>query len=716
MIPKILKKGKKGAILFTVTMVMMVLTIIMMATFVVIIAIQKQALNNFTDSQAYITAKSTLDAFIECVRVNPDNDGNGTGDYEDLREMMIGKPNGSGKNMTGGMKYPGTIHSDDQNLTDAVKYVEVTLPVTTEMGELVGKGVKVQRLDRTTFKVSVTAICGPERTETGVLKTGGNSTRTVSRTLSLSPNPSNSIFDSALVSCAGKTQLMNSKTALYGGYVNSSGSPTELNGGTNYIGRVYSKGKLNNKDDSPMDFYLSTTKKSNPSGGDMYALDFLESETGIELSCNVHNIVPTGAEADPQPPVGNPNHPIPYIYASGGSSSKVILGAVSGAVRHIGSDSAPIDIYSEGDVVIKTGTTVHGNVYARGTISGGGTITGDKQPNSSVAFPKPYAVNTYLPVGLFSDPAADTTILNQEYVTNKTSFPGSSAPTIKKCFTHNANPIVLNPAAPIKPEDLGISVMKTGSTTVAVARAGTIASWSPMADGDGALNGQVQIMLGKEDLFIVLPNLPGGTKNYMNGGTIRVYPDTSLYTDPWNHTEEYGNVYLYTAIPSGKKCKLEGNNIVYTDWYGHGTYDHSEQRQYGSKAYNGRNLETNIPSHIFWLLGGNGQFRYESGTNRFNAYIYGRDVNIGGTSWDAPAKGIQFVNTDSFYDNIPMPVGYSASKISPVYIGSSIGARSAVSGGASSIFVEPPSDNIFNAASDQLLKDFTWSVSLYKGV
>lgn len=715
MIPKIFKKNKKGAILFTVTMVMMVMVIIMMATFTVVVAIQKQAINNFTDSQAYITAKSTLDAFIECVRVNPDNDGNGKGDYDDLREMMIGKPTGSGKEMSGGMSYDGTINPNDTGLKDKIKYVEVTLPVATEMGELVGKGVKVQRLDRTTFKVSVTAISGGDRDTSGALKPAGNSVRTVSRIISLSANPSNSIFDSALVSCAGDTQLLNTDTALYGGYVNSSGGQTILNGGCTYVGRVYSKGELTDNSGSPVSIYLSTTRKADPSGGDRYELDFLESATGIRIPVNVYNMIPKGAEADPKPPVGNPNSGNPYIYASGGSSSYVILGDSGYLTRTIGEATAPIDIYSEGSITIHGGTTVYGNVYARGSITCNGTINGIKQPNSSAAFPEPYAVNSYKSVGLFADPASDDTILNQPYT--KQGYSINPTTRIRNCFGEPSGANDVSSNTLIKYADLttAVKAAKTGnngSTQYPIAYAGKMATWP---GGGSTHTGTINIMLGKEDIFIRLPDAVSGG-DYFDGGKIIVTPDSSIADDvtkPWLSASKYGNVYLYTNM-SGTSL-IKGNTEIYTDWYGNGTYDGSEKRQYGSKAYNSRLLEAEIPSHVFWLIGGSGLLKYDYGFCRYSAYIYAKDVIMGGITWDAPAKGMLFTNTDAFYDQVPVPVGGSAAKVAPMYIGSTIGAKNAVQGGPS-IFVEPPSDNIFSAAGEQSLKDFTWSVSIYKGI
>ena len=66
----ILKRNKHGVVLLSVLCIMMVLIIVVTATFSVVVASDKKALTNYTDSQSYITAKNVLTTYCNALQTD----------------------------------------------------------------------------------------------------------------------------------------------------------------------------------------------------------------------------------------------------------------------------------------------------------------------------------------------------------------------------------------------------------------------------------------------------------------------------------------------------------------------------------------------------------------------------------------------------------------------------------------------------------------------
>jgi hypothetical protein len=63
---KMIKKND-GVVLFSVICLMSILTVILMTAIIIVSSSSKKAQGNYIDNQVYITAKSTLDTFVDCV-------------------------------------------------------------------------------------------------------------------------------------------------------------------------------------------------------------------------------------------------------------------------------------------------------------------------------------------------------------------------------------------------------------------------------------------------------------------------------------------------------------------------------------------------------------------------------------------------------------------------------------------------------------------------
>lgn len=757
------RKNKKGTVLFTVIVVMMVLIITMMSTMVVVITAQKKSITNFTDSQSYVTAKSVLDIFVEGL-----TDMSST-DYAPVREALIGKfvpgTGGAPDKMVGGLDYVDDGFAADRDLTDVPKtdyvrdyIVGATMKETGTgdkilgMGEIVGNRIVIRRLDRLTFKLTITVLDGTEYetvdidpdgdgvTETVTrLKRTQNSSKTVSRLIKLSAGPSVSVFDSSLISCSGETEL-NAKSQLYGGYVSAAdiASSTELNGNANYIGRIFSKGTLFNNDGSTVHVDLSTRKydTTDSAGSPVthYYYDYIESETKIDLQkLEARNIIPSGEPAALRKPDGINN---PYIFASGGTTSEVIIGHPGSGLSTVGSsatgdridiyskgnvtlDNVEIygDIYAVGDVELNGSSKVHGNIYCGGTAdtSGGTLMDGGmvKPLTASHKFPDGYAINTYMDVD---------ELMDQEYVKNGEKYNKSGGPakaTIQDCFDHPVAPsshpsegtiqtytltngMVIDPendriSAAIDPQMpyMMVPTIKKGSNVIARGANLSVAGFS----------GEAKILLGEEDLFFNIVDIgSGGWTPYFGGtATIVIQPDGTL-----SNPSDYGNVYFYSDMGTGSLMK---NYEIFTNFgTASTTYDDGVAKQYGTKPL----VETALsePSHFFWLMDGSSMLNYE-GSTFVHGYIYAKNIKMGGTSYSAPNQG-KTVSFTASYDDKAMPMGTATGDaLVPAYIGSCISSSNGIKGGVSSIFVPPPRDNIFDGAVKISLDKYAWNTGMY---
>ncbi|MEG0615902.1 MAG: hypothetical protein RR540_09120, partial [Oscillospiraceae bacterium] len=193
---KFYKQNKKGTVLFTVISIMLLMMVMVMATFTVVMAAQKKALNNFTDSQSYVTAKSVIDTYISCLSDKSEPA------YNPMREQLIGKAKTDKTGMQGGLDYPDhTINFPGDSPTSSDNCtIEVTMPTVgvsaekvmgfgelNDKNELTPETLTVQRLSRSKFKISVKVA-------------DGDTLRTVSQIVQLSPGVATSLFDSSLIS------------------------------------------------------------------------------------------------------------------------------------------------------------------------------------------------------------------------------------------------------------------------------------------------------------------------------------------------------------------------------------------------------------------------------------------------------------------------------------------------------------------------------------
>lgn len=84
---KKLKLNNNGAVLLTVICLMSVLTLVLMTAIIVVASSNKKAITNYTDNQVYVTAKSTLDTFMDYVADNSSVDFDGI--RTDINAMAI---------------------------------------------------------------------------------------------------------------------------------------------------------------------------------------------------------------------------------------------------------------------------------------------------------------------------------------------------------------------------------------------------------------------------------------------------------------------------------------------------------------------------------------------------------------------------------------------------------------------------------------------------
>jgi len=116
-----LKKSYDGAVLFTVICFMSILTVMLMTALVVSSTSSKKSYANYAENQAYMTAKSTLDLYTECL-----SDTTNT-DYDTMREDVKNIPDGG--TLTVPVKMP---NGNDEEIT-VQKVGAFELKVTSSM-------------------------------------------------------------------------------------------------------------------------------------------------------------------------------------------------------------------------------------------------------------------------------------------------------------------------------------------------------------------------------------------------------------------------------------------------------------------------------------------------------------------------------------------------------------------------------------------------------
>lgn len=82
------KLNENGSVLFTVICLMTVLSVVLMTAIITVASSNKKSVTNYTDQQAYVTAKSTVDTFVASLAVVDNNS------YDDLRKILKEMPYG----------------------------------------------------------------------------------------------------------------------------------------------------------------------------------------------------------------------------------------------------------------------------------------------------------------------------------------------------------------------------------------------------------------------------------------------------------------------------------------------------------------------------------------------------------------------------------------------------------------------------------------------
>ena len=115
------KLNNDGAVLFTVICLMSILTVVLMTAIIVVSSSHKKAITNYTESQSYVTAKSTVDVFMECLEdtdtyydpLRTELKGISDGD---TKEIDVTMPNGNPEKLL--VKKDGDIFTITSSITE----------------------------------------------------------------------------------------------------------------------------------------------------------------------------------------------------------------------------------------------------------------------------------------------------------------------------------------------------------------------------------------------------------------------------------------------------------------------------------------------------------------------------------------------------------------------------------------------------------------------
>ena len=322
---KNLSKNLQGTVLFTVICVMMVLIVVLMSTLVISASSQKKAVTNFTDSQSYQTALSSINS-IKNVLENPNPS------YDTLRTQL------------GGMA------------ANSSTTIPVTLPTDIGLGQLSGNIVTVYKyapdpVDPTKTRYKITAVA----------ENYNGSANTVSlyfncQTVTTPAPPPPGTPPYLPVSSVWNTGTRSLDSSSFGTSSGSIGGSSCASTGTSFPGTSGVTGSLFFNGD------VSFPNSGNPlfpdykveNGSTVKPLAYLGDGESIVATGNIKlpNEAPILSTA-----TGTDR---PYIYAGGSFTT------TSG--KTVGTKDKPIDIICHG-ANINTNMNVYGNLYSEGNVS-----------------------------------------------------------------------------------------------------------------------------------------------------------------------------------------------------------------------------------------------------------------------------------------------------------------------------------------------------------
>lgn len=705
------KKNKKGTVLFTVIVVMMLMIMITLATFVIAVAMQRKAMQNFTSNQSYITARSAVDAYVRCLTYKKSGAASpaelvANADALSMRKALIAMPDAATADAT-------TMPKTKQNI-----YMVLDTPLESpaySMGDITE--FQVKRLTKDLFQVTAVATDGVRNSAYASGYDDTRSSTRVTATLSIQSKSDAGLFDSAMISTGSTNSFDGDTIQVYGGYIDTdnTNSVVTITKDSNFIGTFFSARPVSLMNGGNKIFLGN--KRIFDGTDYVTEREFFHCANKVkfngvtvisEINETARDLVPymliegdfltgySGVGATTLNTIGSPTSRVD-IYIKGGDaklSNITIYG----------------DVYCTGNVELCKVLQVHGNVYAASMTKHGeadasaNAVTYAGTIPASVSFPtggSDYKPTRYPSVDNFLkcnyDRDGDGDIDSADYDSDLDYWTGAG---VNLSSLASSTPTMFGSVG----HDITSNIRISGATSDASdGNAGSNVMWN--------INGVITIKPTTKDIWIVTPPsitfYGPGKIDVDNSGNTRVDDGNGRYH--WKY-----NVYMYTPAGGGITFNT-GNTLGYG---GNLPADKGWASYKAAANYLGTIPPTaspqptiNTPSNFYWLIDGNGSATFNGIS--VHGYIYAPGLDL------TTNTGIDNLS-NTYYNQYKLPTGspgshYANKDFKPITIGSFIANKLNMKSQTGTVYVQP-ANSIFTSATSVPLEDRDWTLKNYSNL